>query len=93
MYTAAFQSITARTSDSNFLVPGVPKNNELYKNNDNESSYSIRSSGVIAINDGSANSTPADLGELSNLFLFILLKSDIAEGVYNNFRNENDMNC
>ena len=67
--------------------------NELYKNNDNESSYSVGSSGVIAINDGSTNSTPADLGELSNLFLLMLLESDIAKGVYNNFRNENDMNC
>ena len=67
--------------------------NELYKNNDNESSYSIRSSGVIAINDGSANSTSADIGELSNLFLLILLEPDIAKGVCNNFRNENDMNC
>ena len=67
--------------------------NELYKNNDNESSYSIRSSGVIAINDGSANSISADIGELSNPFLFILLESDIAKGVYNNFRNENDLNC
>ena len=36
----------------------------MNKNNNNESSYSIgSSSGVIAINNDSANSTPVDSGE------------------------------
>ena len=66
----------------------------MNKNNNNESSYSIgSSSGVIAINNDSANSTPVDSGEQINSQLLILSQSDTEGRVYNSFRNENDVNC